>query len=298
MLGLTQAESGIWGHVSGVPKNDPEAMRKASENYARTGRGNYAAYLASGPSRIKEKRAEHRKVARDKAVAQFREQQPNIALREAELRTKWQEAEAKRRRQKIFSSTVSKSNYAIEYFQKHSASSFAKSIPRRSLDHKPNTGFDGSYLELAKSTLNDALTHQQGDGTISLLGAGIERERFAAQDAAGAKLQEISQSEDSYVGGVSTALWKLGFVEFNSEDQIRYGNGSFNPDIEWGEHNQTASLALDPDNELHQMLIPENSSFSNPRIEVDMASYRGDSRQEPSMSLRVVEAAAPVAIAA
>lgn len=290
LLGLAKLDFSIWGYISGLPKNDPESMKKAGDEYARTGRGNYAAYLAtSRMPRIVERRSERRKKASDKAVSKFREAHPNVTIREAELHKDWKKGEAARRHSTLFSKIVNKSNYAVEYFSRKRAYSFSKAIPTR------GEGFDGSYQELAKSALSDALNHQREDGKIPLLGMGAEKMRFAAHEAAGDSPREIWQSEKSYVEGASTALWKLGFVEFDSEDSLRYGKGRFNPDIEWGKPEDshpgfTASLAFDPDNELHQMLAPDRAALSNPRIEV-YTSYDIDSYPAPHLGLRVIEAA-------
>lgn len=292
--------SGVWGYISGIPKDNPEAMKKAAVEYSKTGAGNYAAYLAVGKSRLQETNDKHREAARAKAVADFREAHPNIALSETDRHKKWEEQEATRKYSNTFSRIVRKSDYAIEYFSKGSAYSFAKSIPRRSTG--THEGFDGSYQELAKSTLGDALKHQKEDGTIPLLGIEAEKMRFAAHEHAGDSLREITRAETSYVEGASTALWQLGFVEFDNEHDVKYGKGQFNPSIEWGQtENQqgtTASIAFNPNNELHQMLVTDASTFTNPRIEVDV--FNGsDPRSAGRMDLRVVEAAEPtVAIAA
>jgi hypothetical protein len=259
-----------------------ESMR-TGKGLSRLGRLAARRWVRSG-----EKRDKQRGEAREVTVAKFREEHPNVALQEADLHKKWEREEAERQREEAFSSVVTRSRNATEYFRRRIGSSFSKYIPGR------ETGFNGSYLDLAKTTMGNALTHQRKDGAIPLLGYGIEKERFEAKEAAGTPLSDIKGSD---VGGASTALWKLGFVELE-ERMVRYAGGKFNPDIEWGQTEDrsgvTADLAFDPENELHRMLVPESSEFSNPRIQVEMSN----DTDTPYMDLRVVEAVAPIAVAA
>lgn len=249
-----------------------------------------------------EEDARLRRETRANAVAQAREKHPNIAIREDELRAKWRQEQAEKYRRKVLHDTAARTRRTIDYFQSHNASSLISTIPRRGSEDGRQAGFDGDYQRLAVTALSDAMARKQADGTIPLLGLSAERQRIGAQEAAGASAKSIAQSESSYLEGASTALWKLGFIDMSDERQIASASGKFNPDIEWGRsdspHAVTASLAFDPTNELHSMLLPEGAAFASPRIELEMASDPHDPRLQPYMNVRVVEAAAPALAAA
>jgi hypothetical protein len=282
LVGYSLVPHLVFGYMSGI--KDKAKRVEEAKKFARTGRGNEFAHLSVGRLiKIKEKRDKAWQAAGEKAEARFRGRHPNVAIREAELHKKWEEKEAERKRSDIFWGAVRKSSWAMEFFEKRMAYSFSKSIPTRS------EGFHGNYQDLARSALEEALTRQKEDGSIPLMGINVERERFASHNEAGDSLAEIRQSEKSYVDGASTALWKLGFVEFDQESDLRYGKGRFNDDITWrrGENGRgvTASIAFDQDNELHQMLAPDIDTSLNPQIEATI--HKGD------MSLSVVKAATP-----
>lgn len=266
----------------------PEAIKES----AKTGKGlNFLGRAAARKWVIKaenrqEELRKHRRAARNTAVTDFRDKYPNVALQEADLQKEWQRQENVRLRKKIFTDISRRSSFATEYFQRRSAYSFSKSLPRRT-SYGTEKGFEGNYADLARDTLQSALTYRKKDGSIPLLGRDITTERF--KDKESSRPVNLRQSEEAYVEGVSTAMWQLGFVQFENERQINYGSGTFNPDITWERSpdgvSTTASLAFDPENELHQMIMPEGSNFSNPQVQVEISGG--------NMDLRVAEAAVP-----
>jgi hypothetical protein len=239
-----------------------------------------------------------RQAAHERAVVQYREQHPEIAEHEATLQSELQKQQEEQYKRSTPYEVLRRGKYAIDYFGAKNVSSFSKAIPRRP-KHEGQRGFTGDYAELAKQTLTSATTHKTEDGTILLLGFKLEQERLADHYEQGQSLTAARKSETEYAEGVSTALWQLGFVQFKDERSVPYGNGSFNPAIEWEKTNDTvtARIPFDPNNELHQMLTPDQSSAS-PMIELEMSApdYGGYGKpQSPYLNMRVAEALVPVA---
>lgn len=141
--------------------------------------------------------------------------------------------------------------------------------------------------------------------TISLLNRSLLAQRFNKKEQASGyrdasfKISDAYRDGREYVQGVDTALWKLGFVEFDSESDVHVGRGRFNPDVQWNQNpdNLTAQLAFNPENELHQMLVSQAGEFANPMIEIETAA---DSRNPSAnyMNLRIVEVAQSMQMAA
>ena len=184
-------------------------------------------------------------------------------------------------------------SFATEYFAGGNSYSFSKALPRR-------PEFEGSYDDLAKSSIERAAKNRNEDGSISLFGSDIltsivhdrlplspedfrrdrpsindGQPRYTSQDFYdNAQLlnQEVSGRCD-YVGGIATSLWKMGFVEFDSERDITSGNGHrMNPAIEWSHGDDGATLASLPynhENELHRIIGGEKSNDpTNARIQL------------------------------
>jgi len=272
-----------------------------NERSFRTGEGiNFIGRIASRYLIKRDQRAEQKDQNRLKserrAVKSYRESNPEVEAREAKLMAR----AANRERKQVLSNTLvnlaRRTNSMTDYIKQKNTYSFSKNIPRRSKSFDPQSGFDGSYSELAKGALTEATRYRQEDGTIPLLGWGVQRARLQEQATSDKPINEIINTEDMYSGGVATALWQLGFVEFKSEERVSYGEGSFNPDISWDGNTGyglpiTASLELDSDNELHQLLIPKDSTFDNPMIELEMLHDRSPGGDRNAyMNLRVVEA--------
>jgi hypothetical protein len=92
-----------------------------------------------------------------------------------------------------------------------------------------------------------------------------------------------------YVGGVATSLWKMGFVEFDTHDGVVADSGRMNEAVEWsqGENGATfASLAYDPENELHRIIAGDQADPSNSRIQLAINDTQG---YAPEMSISLTE---------
>lgn len=233
-----------------------------------------------------------RQKAANEAVSKYRTEHPEIAERERK------EAETATQHEAMLRLS-DKQDWIVECFQNgRDVGSFSKSIPRRP-SYEGERGFTGDYTELAKTSLTSALAHKSEDGTIPLLGGSLQREHLAELKEQGHSVYAASKAEVEYTDGVSTALWQLGFVQFDDEKHIPYGRGHYNPDIEWeqSENSVTARIPFDATNELHQMLAPENAGEGQ-MIELEMSQREhGHQRQAPYMNMRVVEAV-PRAVAA
>lgn len=246
------------------------------------------------------KRNEKWQESHEKVEADYRKSNPDIGEREAVLHDEARQRAYEDQRGRTVFDAYSRNKYVMGYFAEGNTYSFSKSIPRRK-DRFDKPGFDGSYLDLAKNTLKDALSHKKEDGSVPLLGIETSRQRVAEQENAGTSLGQINADSREHVQGVSAALWQMGFVEFKEERLIDYGKGNFNEDIQWAKDNDslTAQLPYDPGNELHGMLMPEESGFANPMIEVEMGMANTMYGREPySMDMRVVDAPVLEAVAA
>jgi hypothetical protein len=204
----------------------------------------------------------------------------------------------------------SNASFATEYFVKGNSYSFSKALPRR-------PAFEGSYDELAKSSIKSAAKNRQEDGSIALFSpqilAGIVKEklplsgdtaerdgpaiydgetRYTSQNFYNSdrQLRHDVQERYDYVGGVAASLWKMGFVEFDSEQDITSGNGHrMNEAIEWsrGEDGTTfASLPYNPENELHRIIGGEQADPSNTRIQL---AINDSQRYASEMSVSLIE---------
>ena len=294
LYGIAKVDSAVWGYISGISKNNSESMKKASEEYERTGRGNYAAYLATNSlTKIVERRRKHWKSAGEKAETKFREEHPNVALHEAELREKWKGEQAEKARRRASVAINDKSKWIVDYFRDGRIGSFSKAIPRRP-NREGAPGFTGDYIEYAKDTMGSALERREEDGSIPLLGRKLQKERMAQREQQGQSISQAISAEKDYADGVGVALWQLGFVEFEDEKKMRQGQGRLNPDTQWGEtadhSGVTARIPFNPENELHQMMMPEGGDLSNPMIEVEMNQPQESHKGGLYMNLRAVEA--------
>jgi len=171
-----------------------------------------------------------RQKAGEKARKRFRKSHPNIAQVEAENFKKAQKSE-------IESRVRSRTGWITEYFRPGKQSSLSKAVPARRSAQNPNGLESKDYDELARTSLEDALRHRHENGSIPLLGRDIAEERMKEKERALTPYTEIHQTEDTYVDGIATALWKLGFLEFENEGKIDYADGKFNPDITWTNKN-------------------------------------------------------------
>lgn len=207
---------------------------------------------------------------------------------------------------------------ATEYFVKSNTYSFSKALPRR-------PQFQGSYDELAKSSVEFAAKNRQEDGSIALLSSntltGIVKERLPLspddvhrdgpqvtyrrivptgyEESTANTSQSFRNNEQElfqelqggydYTAGVATSLWKMGFVEFDSEKDIVSGDGHrMNPDIGWsrGEDGTTfASIPYNPENELHQIIAGDPIDTADARIQL---AINDKNRYAPEMSVSLV----------
>ncbi len=194
-----------------------------------------------------------------------------------------------------------KANQLGESFAKRDSDAFSRSLPRR-------FGITASdYDDLAKSTLKQAADKRYIGGSFSLLNyqilgdvvtqelpltpTSVKRTGPVALENSGKafttesftsnnwQLHNNIQDQTDYVGGAAAALWKLGFVEFDSDTAIRRsGESRMNDAIEWsqGEDGSTlASLAYDPDNELHRIVAGEPVDPQNARIQLAINDSQG-----------------------
>ena len=220
---------------------------------------------------------------------------------------------------KRYSEMQGNASFATEYFVKRSAYSFSKAIPRR-------PDFQGSYDELAKSSVEHAAKNRQADDSISLLNRdllfemvekkmplspdGVKRDGPVVFDGENHNTSQDFYNNDrqlfddirercDYVGGVATSLWKMGFVEFNSETDIAGGGNRpgrrMNETIEWGQDQDTilASLAYDPENELHRIIAGDHVDSSDAKIQLAISGQQ----YAPEMSVRLVQQPALVSAA-
>ena len=227
------------------------------------------------------------------AQQDYREAHPEVDAHEKALQKAKFAMEQAGARASWSSMPKSRASFAQERFANRNGSSFSHAIPRLDSKNRDGTKFDNNYMALAERSLADAIFHKSDAGTIPLWGREILSQRLASKEANGMDLVTAANSEATYVDGVSTALWKLGFVNFENDKAISSGGGTVNEDIVWGktvENAQTAELTFDPDNELHRMLMPDTTTFSNPvlRIEMNPASER----MNQYMNLSVTEASA------
>jgi hypothetical protein len=270
------------------------------------------------------RREEQFEAKRQAAWDRYLEENPDVKERliaEQKQRDKQYEVDSRNAR---YNQMQSSASFATEYFLKHNAYSFSKALPRR-------PGFEGSYDELAKSSIELAAKNRQEGGSIALFSPnilqGIVKDKlplspddarrngpqviYSRIGSQGYENQSVNtslsfrnndqrlfqeiQGNHDYTGGVATSLWKMGFINFESEESINYGKGEFNPNIEWsrGEDGTTfASIAYDPDNELHQIICGEQADPSNARIQLAI----NDSQRyaPPEMSVSLVEETALV----
>jgi len=251
------------------------------------------AYKEDRASEKRRVQSERRKAA-DEGVLKYREAHPEIAERERK-----EQLEQFRHETRV--NLGFKLDYSVEYFRDRNAYSFLKSIPRRP-SYEGQPGFTGDYAKLAKSSLTSAMTYRQKDGSIPLLGGRLEQKRLADLEENGKSVSAIRQHESRYIDGVSTALWQLGFVQVDKEEDIPYSRGNFNPNIEWEESQDAvkARLPFDPNNELHAMLVSDDSTASERMIELTMPRVEyGYNGRVPNgyMAMRVMDSV-PATVAA
>lgn len=293
--------------VTLVASNPQLYLRSTEQNDRsfKTGEGiNFIGRIAAGRLNKMFKRGEERpkrrQAAHERAVANYREQHPEISEHEAKLRSELQKQQEEQYKRSTPYEVLKRGKYTIDYFGDRNVSSFSKAIPRQPL-REGQPGFTGDYTELAKQTLTSAITHKTEDGTIPLLGLKLEQERLEDRYDQGQSLTAARKTETEYVEGVSTTLWQLGFVQFKDERSVTYGNGNFNPAIEWEKTHDTviARIPFDASNELHQILAPDQSVGATPMIELEMSApdYGGlnGTPQPPYLNMRVAEALVPVA---
>ena len=178
----------------------------------------------------------------------------------------------------------------VQNFRLKNAISLSKLIPARS-GYLNNSGFDGNYLELAKSSLTTAMSYIDNNGTIQLLSPELGHKRLQQIEAEGKSPLEAREDEYQYIDGISAALWQLGFLQFARED--RYSSVGFNPNIEWESSSDTtqAYLPFDPSNELHLMLAEKASkSGDNIKIEISVPNsiYKYAGIDNARMSIRII----------
>ncbi|MBC7546292.1 hypothetical protein H7171_00930 [Candidatus Saccharibacteria bacterium] len=237
-----------------------------------------------GSAEEKRRGKDERANVADQAVLKYREEHPEVAIRELK------EQEALLRNNALVS-LESKRDYAINYFQNKSVYSFSKAIPRRP-HYEGEPGFSGDYAELAKATVSSALAYKAKDGTIPLMGSRLEQIRLTKGREQYQSMYTACKAEDHYSDGVSTTLWQLGFVQFEKESDIPYGRGNYNPAIEWEEAEKCvkARIAFDPTNELHQLLASNEDAGANRMIELEMSQRQYGYNQQPSyLKMRTVE---------
>lgn len=276
--------------------------KEQNEQSFKTGQGiNFIGRIAASRLNKMFKRGieqtERKQVVHERAVAKYREQHPEIAEHEAKLQNELQKKHDKEYKRNTLNELLANSEYVIDSFGGNKASFggnkayyFSSCIPRRpEFDHSP--GFTGDYATLAKQTLSSAMTYKTEDGIIPLLGFNLEQERLANHYKENQSLAVIREHETRYVKGVSTALWQLGFVQFKNEKDISYRNGNFNPSIKWEKtyDDVTARIPFDPDNELHQMLAPNQNTNARSMLELKMSNLFHDLRQPLYLNMRVIE---------
>lgn len=173
--------------------------------------------------------------------------------------------------------------YILQYFPE-SIYSFAKLIPREG-----DPGFNGNYKELAKKTLESALTFRDENDSIPLLGAELERRRLQSDLDRGMPIPEAIDHERTYIDGVSTLLWKLGYVLFKNERDVAMGRGEYNPilKIVRDADSDRLQIPFDPKNELHHMLAPDVTAIGGDDKVVEIVMPLRE--HEPySMNIRVL----------
>ncbi|HVA10964.1 MAG TPA: hypothetical protein VNG32_02235 [Candidatus Dormibacteraeota bacterium] len=267
--------------------------------------GNFVTDVAMGRlSKRRERLAQEDKLwmsTHSEAADIYREKNPDVAQHEAKLQQQKLEFEDNMARGRTMLDPIREGQRTSKHFKARNVASFSDGIPRQGQEYWGGYKFEGDYGDLAKAVLTTAITKRQTDGSVPLLGDAVQRQRFLEREADGKSLADIRVSEGLYSGGAATALWQLGFVKFESAEDIPYGRGEFNPDISWTntpENTTIAQIPLDPENELHQLLMPTTGNYSSPMLEVEIGTAR-DAQGSPQdfMNLQVAEAM-PAAMAA
>ncbi len=278
------------------------------ENWA----SNKMGYIDSKRQQTHQRRQEQFKADKQVAWDKYLDENPEVEKRviaENNQRDRQYEVDSQNKR---YFEMQRDARYATNYFAEGNSYSFSKALPRR-------PGFEGSYDELAKSSVESAAKYRQEDGSITLFspdtlfgiveekmpmsGDSAQRDGPIVHDDQGTHytnwdfnnndrqlFSEIRESDD-YVGGVATSLWKMGFVEFDSERDISSGSGHrMNEAVEWSssEDGTTtfASLAYNPDNELHRIVAGDQADPTNSRIQLAINNSQG---YAPEMSVNLVE---------
>ncbi len=314
------------GVISTLDNSNKKALERTSQqteylaNKARAkrqaNRGPVEAWASNKIGKIDRKRQEkhllrQKQFEAEKQVAwnKYLDENPEVEkqlIAEQEQRDKQFEVNA---RYESYNQMQGSASFATEHFVNRNSYSFSKALPRR-------PQFEGSYDELAKSSVERAAKNRQEDGSITLFSpnslASVVKERLSiSPDTAerdgpavydgetrytsqnfynrNRELRQEVQDRYDYTGGVATSLWKMGFVEFESEESIPYGRGEFNPDIEWSrdEDGTTfASLAYNPENELHRIIGGGQADPSSARIQL---AINDSQRYAPEMSVSLIE---------
>jgi hypothetical protein len=80
----------------------------------------------------------------------------------------------------------------------------------------------------------------------------------------------------------------MGFVNYQNESDVAYGNGAFDPEVIWeqGRNGTTyASLAYDPENVLHRIVAGDHLNPTSGRIQLAIGGY---DRHASDMSVSLV----------
>ncbi len=223
------------------------------------------------------------------AAAEYRASHPELVRHEREL----QIAAVK---QDILSKARWQDDLTAGYFADRNLYSFAKTIPRRTKDSMGEKGFDGDYRELARETLHGLLGHSTG-GATQLVGQKVNEQLFedrlrGTSSTVGSTAEQAAFAERTspHANNVSTLLWQLGFVQFESEEEVPRSKGRFNPDAEWHSDGDLTrvSLPYDPNNDLHVMVAEANGLVDPGAIELSMP--KPHSRTAPYMNMTMVSA--------
>jgi hypothetical protein len=207
------------------------------------------------------------------------------------------------------------SRYASEAFSTGNIYSISKAIPCRPPNEGTGTAFEGSYEKLAITSLSRAAETRNEDGSIDLLGRETLA-RIVTEDSTkeimspvftadqlydrslinfGTGLEIVTPKErighNDYTGGIATSLWKMGFINYASEDDIPYSRGMVPESVavEDTDRNIThVRVAYDPNNELHNIVAGDAIEVIGSDIQLTIDKTNG----QHNMSVSLVRAMA------